>query len=333
MSLTARQKRVLSAVQLNAKAPLTAVADRLRMNFRTVRNTLDDLVVDGAIFPVARVQPAAMGLQKFFVWCELSSTGILREKRVVDYIEHSPQVSWLDTYHGDFHLLLGIYGQGRDSIKEYLTAITSSLGDVFESLIVMPERSWTVFERKLLMQQRPVSAKYIGRVTYTGFKDNWSKLDDKDLRLIEYLSHRPMDEINRIADALDMHRKSVGRRIAALTKREILLGTAYTLNRDLLGLGAGCYLLKLPYVDDNVIARVDEFCALDRNVWAFGVHGQGSQFDFAVAVEGSSQEELWSVRRRLLEYFEPTRLEYSMYRETRKSVADVWEYKAKVLNN
>lgn len=326
MRLSSSERMVLAALQLQA-LDNEEIHRRTGLSTKTIVRSRDRLLAEGIIQRAVRIQPTAMGLYNRVVLCSLSAYGTCREDQIVEFLRRSPQVSWVDTFGGDYDLLFIVNDYDVSLINRFIDSMKSTLGSVFDRVSVLEIDSRTILRKKLLLNngaRTSLTYKNIDSVSFRGYRNN--SVDRLDLNILELLSYNPHLVSSSLGERLNTAPRTIRDRCRRLREKEILLGAFYPLNWEKMGWGAACCYVELPQLDEATAKKMRIFASEHPNVWALDVYAEGSGYHYNLCLEGGSYSELYKLRVAVIKNFQPKRIDFMVLREALKTTVDAAYY-------
>jgi DNA-binding Lrp family transcriptional regulator len=278
--LSDTDRAILSLAQLDADAPVAAIAKTLKLKEHTVRHTLSKLQDAGVIRRLLYVNLYRVGFVEYYLFLKLNNNTPAEEQKLLDVLSASERVTWLVRLGGKYSL--GIAFLAR-SIAESVSFV-EELGDKCgvqlseRALLILAGRAY--FGVKHLSPQS-ISVRPVDMGTLGSELVEWEEMDHLVLRS---LSSSAQGSAASVARELGKPESTITYRIKSLKDRGILNRTVYLVNPDSYGMSAYRLRATVHTPGKKVREKMYAWAATHPNVLSF-LHCLGPwDFEFRVEV-------------------------------------------------
>ncbi|MCB0340215.1 MAG: hypothetical protein KDD53_11455, partial [Bdellovibrionales bacterium] len=125
LELTAKQRIILSSVELNARKPLKSIATESSCSVQEVKSEIENLSAHGVIQMIPVVDLFRLGFTDYTLWFSLDDRYRRNHGKIIDLFVRSNTVAWIAEFTGQ-------YGYGC-SIR---ASTIGQVGDTLDSLFL-----------------------------------------------------------------------------------------------------------------------------------------------------------------------------------------------------
>jgi Lrp/AsnC family transcriptional regulator, leucine-responsive regulatory protein len=280
-----KDKRILYELDLDARAPISYIAKKVRLKKNTVRYRIERLEKDGYIKGYyAVIDNSKLGYIGIRVYFKFSDTNIDKETEILSYLktrQHIHVLNYNDGFYDatiiawvkniyEFDLL---WTQFKEKYRQYVQRENIAL---FTKIYHYP-RKYLIGEKRSYDEMPLI----VGG-------SNIIKHDDTDMKILSLISGNARMSILEISNRLELATRTVALRIQSMEKTKIIQGYRPLLNIEKLGFK----YYKLNFMLHNLsnIKALTEFC--HNNMYVTYIDMTISSNDFEIDVEVPSEKEL-----------------------------------------
>lgn len=261
--LTERERKILSVVQLNARATAQELARRSRTRVHTIHYALKRLTERKVIRPFTVVNPHILGLTDYCVFLRTEgATSGTRASIVRTCIAEN--VGYLAELSGKYQWSFSLFGSSVLPVQRLLANLSKALPGVglVSSFAIRTE--WTLLGTKFTKSTGSESPSIRRRLSGTTLT-----LDDTDSRILNLLLLRPLDSYLALSKSLSVSEGTVRRRVAKLIDDQVILGFAYYIDTAPLGWVSCRALITCRYNDEKFYSELFRFAAAHPLIYEF----------------------------------------------------------------
>ena len=288
--LSEREREVLSALSLNGRLGLTALARGLNLSKQVLNYHLKSLESKGVINGYhAIVDVYNLGLAHYRVFVKYQDLDQGQEKELLAALSAMPQISWLTLLDGDFDLEFVVWAESVLAFAEVFNRVRDLYGRFFQEKYFSLATTVEYLPLRLSLAVT-AAASIISGGQGTGFVP-----DELDRRILGLLNTDGRLTTTRLAALCQVPLKQIRKRLDDLTKNRIILGFDFKLDHRRIGLTYRKVLLKL---QDPADSRVEAISAYLRSLpeVIFLVRTIGS-YDFEFELLSPSNEAFYETMK------------------------------------
>lgn len=115
--------QVLSCLQEDGRMSFTVMAEKLDVSVATIRTRVNNLIADGTVNIIGRVNPDKVGFRSYAHIAVYVRPATLKEK-VASKIAHFKEVSFLAMTSGDYDLEVDVMCRDNDHLVNFINEIS-----------------------------------------------------------------------------------------------------------------------------------------------------------------------------------------------------------------
>lgn len=118
---------ILSCLQEDGRMSFTVIAEKLKVSIGTVRTRFNNMMEDGILHIVGRVDPEKVGFQSYAHIAVFVQPATLKEL-VAEKIALMPEVSFLASVSGDYDLEVDVMCRDNNHLMNFVNKISNLKG-------------------------------------------------------------------------------------------------------------------------------------------------------------------------------------------------------------
>lgn len=292
--LTSAERKILSAVQLDATLSVSEVARRTRLRPHIVQYALKQLRNTGVVSPYVLVNPATLGLTDYCVF--LNPLGYSQNMRdnVRTFLQRSAIIPYFAELSGEFQLTVSCFTQSIVELDKELQALQRSVKGVSFDMQFAVRLRWLLFSRGYLGDSS--EPKLLERSAAAAVVPV-DECDKKLLSLMMRNTNLPLVRVSHLAgisEATGRYRKE------SLRKQGVIIAEPYFIETRRIGYLPYRALIKVAERDASLDSRLIRFAARHHNIselviclgaWDYEINFQVEEPEMASDVVSDLYEE------------------------------------------
>ncbi|MFH1521602.1 MAG: AsnC family transcriptional regulator [archaeon] len=229
MKLDLKDKKILSELEMNARISFAELGKKVGLSKQVVKYRIQKLESENIIQGYnALVDVSRLGEVIYVVYLKLVQISSIQEKEWMNSMSKSPNVLAVGKNAGHWDLTVAMRCANNKELDEVLKKITSGKSDKIKEKLITSEIESSYFSTELLFEGNKYEA-----VT-SDTQDN-IELDEKDKKIIHYLSENCRISLLDLSDKIKMSPNGVKNKIKNLENKKIIIGYKTKINYEKLG--------------------------------------------------------------------------------------------------
>lgn len=296
MLLNEKQRRIVSSVQLQAQAPVSAIARETGYREHTVRYCLEDLKSRGILDGFAFINPYPLGYTQYRIYFSRTPETKVSKQKLLEALVSSPRTAWVAEFGGDFQYGVSLYAKRITEVDTFFSDLSAKCGGKFyEKSFALPV-SWTSYRCKYLSSHKSAVECLSG-----GGNAAEASIDELDHRILRAISGPAVASRVKIARELGIPVTTLDYRIKRLEKRGVIVGYAYRVNARACGLQMFALMVYTRNPSPEFTTQISRFAAEHPHVTNF-THCMGS-WDYELRIEVPEAREASGISQELHDRF------------------------------
>ena len=237
-------KKILSALEEDARMPITKIARRARISPQLAKFRIERLEykkIIGEYYSVYDI--ALLGYTSYRVLVSLVNIDKNIHEEIINHIANSNNILWLVTCGGRYDLIFNIMARNPAHFQKLLSNIMSNYSSQMKNYIVSTTVSAHIFGRKFLGGRM--------KEPYFGDEKNVIELNGIDKKILKLIARDARMSYSKIAVKLNMNARTVLNRIKEMKRKGIIQGFKPLIHLENIGYQAHKILVKLNYRDKD----------------------------------------------------------------------------------
>lgn len=290
MELDAKDRRILSILDFDARATLQKIGKKARLSKEVVLYRINRLKKKGVIQGTyAFVNFAKLGLTGFAVFSRLENAGPKSLSELIKDLKAIEEVYWIGLCVGKFDIAFGLVCR---SVFEFNTLYRKILNNhrLTENAIAI--------RAELRLTEHIHLQSQIKKETFFGREPSIEKIDPLDSKILSLLSYNADASILDLATLLHKPARTISNRIKRLEHKGIIQGYVSRIRTEAFGLQNYRILIALSYNNELLRNKLFTYASQNPCIWvAIETVGHWN-FEIVLEVKNSQQlqEELIKLR-------------------------------------
>ena len=231
-------KKLLAALDRNARAPLSQLAKQLRISRDVAGYRMKRLEEEGIIKGYdAYIDASKLGYKLYRVYFKLYSISLKQHTELIEMLTTNENTFWVGETDGFVDIVFGVWAKTSASFNIFYRSIMERFRKVIKNEYVHEVITYSYLDRAYLLSNKEERQEFV-----VG-KNTQEPYDEIDISILRQLSRNARASLIEIAQHLKMDSASILYRIRQLEKKKIILG--YKVNLNLSLLNRHFYTLKL----------------------------------------------------------------------------------------
>jgi len=297
ITLDKKDKKILSALSLNARLPATTIAKAVGLSRDAVRYRMKKYEDSGLIDSYKTViNTEKFGFDNYHVFLQFKKISRGEKTRVLKSIDKHKAVRGVIEFSGKFDAEIGLITKSVSDFEKYLAevlALCEPYISQYEILMLTSNFREGAFPNRFLVDVHGIEKRTKKKETYT--------LDKKDLKILRAIGNDARRPLFEIANELGLSADAVKYRIRKLINAEYIKKFIPSINYDLLDYTVFAVMISLQGLNSDDIAKLKSAFEADQNVlWAVKTLGKYNVLSYIV---GQSSRDIHDTMLSLREKF------------------------------
>lgn len=261
VSLDAKDRKILSWLDMDARQPLSVLAKKVGLSREVVNYRIKQLEKRKVILGYYTVlDTAKLGLIYCRMLFKYRSMAAEKQEELFAFCAKHMNISWIIQGEGKWDIVLVVLARNLSEIESTYDELNNLFGQYFQNRHVSIAYRVHEFKHKYLYQKPDQGQLVVGE----GGKA--AELDNADYAIIDILSKDATASLVKIADKIKLTPKVASYHIKRLLDKKVILGFRAMINNKLLGYDHYKVFLTLQDVNEKNLARVMGFLRYHPNV-------------------------------------------------------------------
>lgn len=299
MDLDYRDRKILFALEQNARQTNVALSKAVGVAPDVVQYRIDRLVDQGVLkFFLGYINFAKLGYVDYGLYLSTQRMTRKQEQAFVEFLFNHPYCPYFCRSGGTYDYVADMLAKDPISLMELVADITNRFGAFIYNQEIVTRIHATHFPKQYLLDALvpPKPSTYFG-----GRLDRPVRIDQVDDQILRVLATNARAKLVDIAQEIGLSDTAAGQRIRRMEEEELITGYFGWIEPQTFGYQSFNLLLKHQSFRAADEEHLFEFCRVHRHItWLIKTLGR---WDFEIAVEVNTQEELQEVVNELKDNF------------------------------
>jgi DNA-binding Lrp family transcriptional regulator len=296
MKLTEKERKILSVLEFNADAPLSALQKKTGFREHTLRYHLQRFVETGLLSCRPVLNLHRCGFDEYEIFFLLSHSQQVARSDMSSRLAKVNGVIAVHEYVGDYDCSMTIAVRNARELARQFEDMSMQLGGLFLSKSISVRLKRSVFSRKYICGD--ASRKI---VINSGESTPEVVLDQMDVKILSALATVPERSQRNTAHALGIPLSTLCFRVKRLERGGVIVGWQYCIAPAKLGVQTFKLLIAVQRYDRQLEKEMERFCEADNHIVEC-IQCLGS-WDYECTVEVETPQQLGQLRSTLHERF------------------------------
>lgn len=296
MKLNQKERRVLAAIELDARQTPAEIRQRTGYREHTVRYAIHRLLAAGVIRLVPFINVYPLGYSDYAFYFSLAAGTKKQKQALLDGLVQSPHVSWVAKLGGDFQYGFAICARDVTEVMSFLDEISNNYSDVFFEKALSIRVSLTLLPRSYLDSSLPNTK----AITF-GRTGSQVEIDAKDHLILSALANSNFSSVRDLARSLSMPHTTLEHRIHKLEQSGVIAGYIYQVDARKFGMQLFKLLVFVKGMNTQLRKKLLHFAEAHHSIAHF-IECLGN-WDYELGVEVENSEDVVTITQELYNEF------------------------------
>jgi len=260
MDLDVKDKKILSALEMNARISDSELAKKVRLSKQVVKYRIERLknqnIIQGynAIVDLTKLQQTI-----YLAYLKLTNISSKNEKSLVQEIEKHKDVLSVGKNAGHWDLSIVMKGKDNQEFDKSFKKIFSGKADKIKEKLITSEIESTYLKTSLIYEGN-------NKEFSTSDKQQNVKIDEIDKKIISLLSENCQTTLLDLSEKVNLSPNAVKGRIKRLEQEKVIIGYKTKINYDALGFLHFRVFIHLKKYSDELYNSIKSFLREKGNV-------------------------------------------------------------------
>lgn len=241
----------------NARSPLKEIANHLKKSSQRLKYNVSVLEREKIIHaPYCVFDYSYFGLILFHVYFKGGYVGEKDKTKIINVLLSNEYITSIYELTGEFDLAIDFIAPNPSKFNKELKKIIGLLPTLNDYKIALNVVSY-VYPRRYLTKHKNLHDLHVERIV--GGDKEIQKFTDSELTIIKHLLQNPVIRYSHLAQKSELNVKTVKSTIKGLTKRHVIKGFKYNLDKEKLGITATRLFLRFHNVSVEREQQLMEF--------------------------------------------------------------------------
>ncbi len=262
VTLRPTDRRILAALELDARTPFSAVGKRLRRSQQQVSYTVNAMIQRGLVpgFFTA-IDYSKLGVLHFRVYFRVNYTSEEEFERLIRHLVAEEHTSWIVTCGSRYDLIATFLAENPSRFNKVLRAVMARFPRELGDYSVLTTVVIRLFGRKYLFPKPGLLTPII-----LGGDRERESLDDLDLRLLHALSREVRASAVSLAHGFGVSSKTIIQRIKRLRERLVIRAFKPQVNTEAMGITSALLLVRYHNISSEAEEKLIAYLEAHPNV-------------------------------------------------------------------
>ena len=274
MKLDLKDKRIISEIELNAKASFASIGKKVRLSKQVVKYRLEKMEKENIIQGYnALIDITKLGETIYVVYFKLIQLSSKDEIKWINEIDKYSNIITVGRNIGHWDLTIAIRCKNNQELDRILKKIISNKSEKIKEKLITSEIESTHFSKKLLYDEGDYE------ISTSDSQDNF-KLDEKDKKIIYHLSENCRISLLDLSEKIKMSPNGVKNKIKNLERKKIIIGYKTKINYEILGYLHFRVFLHLTKITPELYDNIKSFLKSKGNIDSISKYIGYADIDF-----------------------------------------------------
>lgn len=276
-------RELLYQLDMNARLPISALAQDLGKSSDAVSYRLDKLSSGGVVFnSFCAVDLYRLGFLIYKTYFKLSAASALKST-LIERLNNHPKVYWLAEFYGSWDLCVVVAVRNPLEYLEFKDEITNDFSGLFRRLAILSSVDVQRYPKGYLLNKK-------SKPVHFGSMKNPYKLDELAADILLLLSKDARKPVSTIASELGTTASKVSYRISDMEDKGLITHYRLQVNYDELPITKYKILVSLTYFGPEFEKKFQDFCHSKPAITVY--IRQIGRWSLEIELEVTSQKEL-----------------------------------------
>ena len=259
-TLDLKDRKILAELEMNARISHSELARKLKTSKQVIKYRIENLEKQKLIQGYnALIDITQLGETIYVIYLKIMQMSSKKEKEWVAQISQNPNVLAVGKNAGHWDLTIAIRSKNNQELDFVLKKLTTGKSDNIKEKLITSEIESSYFNTAILHKTKEEECS-------TSDSQKNIEIDEKDRKLIHYLSENCRTSLLDLSEKLRMSPNGVKNRIESLESQKIIIGYKTKINYEKLGYLHFRVFLHLSKFTTEIYNKIKSFLKLKGNV-------------------------------------------------------------------
>jgi len=265
VKLDLTDRKILHQLDLNARAPVSIIARRLRLSREVVNYRINKLIENNIISKFHTIiDISKLGYSAHKVFIRFQNMTEEKERQFVEFVKNNENVVYSASYDGKFDIVVSIWAKNIEDLALRLKEIDSKFGNY-----IAEKQIATIVKGEYNVRNYLVDSKSVRRESFFGSVPQKIKLDDVNRKILFELSKNSRLTVVEISEKVRLSADAVAKRIKLLEKSGVIQGYNIVPNEENYSFIHYKILISLHNLNEERERKFVNYCKSNKNIWYF----------------------------------------------------------------
>jgi DNA-binding Lrp family transcriptional regulator len=285
MRLSDQQRRVLAAIQLDAAAPLSQIANRAKLRVHAARYIIHSLEREGVIQLRPMTDVHIIGLTQYSIFFTPYFASRASQNHLMRHLIESPITSDIFELGGQYRYGVVLSVRDIQEVYVFLEQLVRIPGVSVTQKSLSTRVSTSLFQRGYLTRKSGELGRHI---TYRR-SDKRIELDQTDHLLLTAMHQYPKASLRELEPIVGLTHTAIANRIRAFERSGVIIGYVYGISSQIFGMEAYRIIVHTSGFDYNDWERLFKFSMRHPNILCLFQCIGSWDYEFEIEVEDRQQ--------------------------------------------
>lgn len=254
VKLDAKDKKILSELDWNARIPNSEIAKRVSLSKKGVEYKIKRMEKEQVIlgyYPVVNFEKLGFRINRMMFG--LQFMGEETKKKIEEYLSSQEDIHWAIWCRGDFDLGIDVWSKSLKEFKSSINKFLSKFGKNIKRRVFSTSAGFDQYPSSFLTGKRD---ERFARITE---EQQTEEIDDLDKKILKQLAKNARQNSAEIARNINSNYKTVSNRIKSMEDSGIILCTRAMINTEIIGYKWYKLRLRFDRNIDEAIKKAEDY--------------------------------------------------------------------------
>jgi DNA-binding Lrp family transcriptional regulator len=294
--LDLKDRKILYELDKNSRISLAKLSRKVRLSKEVVFHRMNNLLKKGYILRFqAVISSYRLGYQSYKLYFKLQNIDSETQERINIFLLKHKKVYWVGNCQGRWDLISAIWVKNNREFAEFEDEVLNKFSKYIQERQVSISRKSVQFNRRWFYSDE--------EIIETNFGEDLEeiKLDEIDMKILEYLAENSRIKMIDLADKIKTSLMVIRYRIKQLQERGVIVGYKCSLNPKLMNYETCKSLIYFKGITEEKRKQIIDYCKSFKNV--INVVLTIGSWDMEIEMEVKNFEEYYQIMKKIQDNF------------------------------